>query len=186
MPHPIHHLKAALIDVLGMSIDDDDGLRDTPERIYRMWEEFTRSFNPEDVMKTFPSLSDSLVIQTQIPFRGLCEHHFLPFFGHATIGYIPHGRVIGLSKLTRLVKGLGMRRPNIQETLTEEIASTLNQGIKPEGVIVVVSAEHTCMTVRGIQAPGVQTVTSALRGIFKDDEALRAEFFDLTRLHTHT
>lgn len=178
--HAIEALTLAVQDLMKVDLSADDGLRDTPERIYRMWKEFNQPFDPLLVMKTFPSSSTDLVIQTKIPFYGLCEHHFLPFFGHASIGYIPDGQVIGLSKLTRIVKGLGMRRPNIQETLTSEIANALSDGIPDcKGVIVVVSAEHTCMTVRGAQAPGVQTVTSALRGIFESDAQLRSEFFDL-------
>jgi GTP cyclohydrolase I len=151
-----------------------------------MWGEFNQPFNPQDVIKTFETRSNDLVIQTKIPVRGLCEHHFLPFFGYATIGYVPMGKVIGLSKLTRIVQGLGMRKPTIQERLTAEIADALWIGLQPNGAIVVISAEHTCMTVRGAQAPGVQTVTSALRGIFDADAQLRSEFFDLTKLHSST
>lgn len=174
-------IRRILDDLMGIDTFEDPGLQDTPKRILKMWKEFNQPFDPKEVVKTFPSDSTDLVIQTQIPVCGLCEHHFLPFFGYATIGYIPRGQVIGLSKLTRLVKGLGMRRPNIQETLTHEIADALYKtpSFHPQGVIVVVSAEHTCMTVRGAQAPGVQTITSALRGLFETDAQLRSEFFDL-------
>jgi GTP cyclohydrolase I len=160
-------------------IRTDESLKDTPRRVWKMWNEFFQHFDPKSVMKTFPCDSKDLVVQTKIPVRALCEHHFLPFFGHAAIGYVPDGQVIGLSKFARLVKGLGMRRPTIQEDLTQNIADALWKHLGPKGVIVVMSAEHTCMTVRGAQAPGVQTMTSAVRGIFETDSDLRSEFFDL-------
>jgi GTP cyclohydrolase I len=178
-PTPTWALREMLKALFEEDINNDPSLRKTPFRIWKMWNEFFQPFNPVDVMTTFDCDSTDLVVQTKIPVRSLCEHHFLPFFGHAAIGYVPDGQVIGLSKFARLVKGLGMRRPTIQENLTQEIADALWKHLGPKGVIVVMSAEHTCMTVRGAQAPGVQTMTSAVRGIFETDSDLRSEFFDL-------
>lgn len=157
------------------------GMADTPGRVLRMWEEFSKPPEVEEILsKRFETVGPpQLIIQTEIPFRGLCEHHLLPFSGKADIGYIPSpiGDVVGLSKLSRLVKALGAERPNIQETLTNRIATELYSRLGADGVIVRVSAEHTCMTVRGVQAPGVQTITTALRGVFETDPAAKAEFY---------
>lgn len=135
--------------------------------------------NPQDVLQvTFPEAHRELVILRDIPFASFCEHHLLPFTGKAHVGYIPNGRVIGLSKLARLVETFA-RRPQVQERLTSEIADTLMATLRPDGVAVLIEASHSCMTIRGIQKPGATMVTSALRGGFQRRPETRAEFFAL-------
>jgi len=173
----------ALMEGLGLDMTQAS-LKETPKRVVRMLREFTQGgVLGEDLLTTFEAPTDHetfpLVVQDRIPFRGLCEHHLLPFFGEAAVGYIPQGRVVGLSKITRLVQMAGVRRPSIQERITGELADEIFERLHPLGVIVVIRAEHTCMAVRGINAPGVRTMTSALRGVFDEDAAARAEFFSI-------
>jgi GTP cyclohydrolase I len=131
---------------------------------------------------TFPNSEayDELVLVEDIPVRSLCEHHMLPFVGVAHVGYLPDDRVLGLSKLARVVDLYG-RRPQTQERLTKQVAEHLQRDLRPRGVGVVVEAEHTCMTLRGVRAPGARTVTSALLGTLREDASARAEFLALTR-----
>lgn len=164
-------------------LSGEPGMTDTPERWARFFAEFNRPCNLVGLVRGFDHEGGSdvgaMVVQSGIPFRGLCEHHLLPFYGTCDLGYIPSLRVIGLSKLTRLVQAAGTRRPSIQERITNEIADALKEGINPLGVIVVTRAEHTCMSVRGVNAPGVRTIVSALRGNFVHVPAARAEFIGL-------
>lgn len=180
-PDPI---ESAMVDVMRhLKLDiKDPSLSKTPHRIAKMLREFTQWHDLETYLDAkFESDSRGLVAQSMIPFRGMCEHHFAPFHGHAHIGYIPNGKVIGLSKLTRLVQAAGTRRPTIQEDITNTLATLLSKGLEALGVIVLIEAEHTCMTVRGINAPGVKTITSAVKGMFRDSAASRDEFFRAIR-----
>ena len=133
-------------------------------------------------LTTFPNddAYDQLVLARSIPVRSVCEHHMLPFLGVAHVGYLPGERILGLSKLARVVE-LFARRPQVQERLTTQVARWLQDSLAPRGVGVVVEAEHLCMTVRGVQAAGTTTVTSAVHGLLRDDARSRAEFFALTR-----
>ena len=130
----------------------------------------------EHLSKTFTVASNDLVIERDITFYSLCEHHLLPFYGRAAIGYVPDGRVAGLSKLARTVEVFA-RRLQLQEQLTSQVADALMEHLKPQGVIVFMEAEHMCMTMRGVQKPGTKTATLARRGVFETDPALEARFF---------
>ena len=167
-----------LLDALGIDLTDES-VRDTPRRIARMYDELLtpRPFNPT----TFPNDGgyDELVVATDIPFHSLCEHHLLPFVGVAHVGYLPGERIIGLSKLARVVE-LFARNLQVQERLTTQVAGWLNEHVRPKGVGVVLEAEHLCMSLRGVQKPGARTVTSALHGLVRDDARTRQEFLALT------
>ncbi|SHJ97739.1 GTP cyclohydrolase I FolE [Paramaledivibacter caminithermalis] len=158
---------------------DREGLKDTPRRIADMYEEIFEGLN-EDPGKHLEiyfqdEKHEELVLVKDIPFYSTCEHHFAPFFGKAHVGYLPKGgKLTGLSKLARVVETVA-RRPQLQERLTATIAETLMEKLNPHGVIVVVEAEHMCMTMRGIKKPGSKTVTSAVRGLFNKDAKARAE-----------
>lgn len=159
-----------------------EGLVETPRRIAEMYAELFSGLE-EDVGKhlevVFTESHDDIVLVKDIPFYSMCEHHFLPFFGHAHVAYIPKdGRVTGLSKLARVVEGYA-RRPQMQERLTGQIADLLMEKLQPEGVAVVIDAEHLCMSMRGIKKPGSRTITSAVRGTFRSDLKTRAEIFAL-------
>ena len=156
-----------------------EGLVETPDRVARMWEELAGGMDSdasEHLGRTFAVNSNDLVIERDITFYSMCEHHMLPFYGHVAIGYIPRGRVAGLSKLARTVE-VYARRLQLQEQLTAQIADALMEYLVPEGAIVLVEAEHMCMTMRGVQKPGTTTVTLARRGCFEDDPALEERFF---------
>jgi GTP cyclohydrolase I len=162
---------------------DREGLKRTPARVARAYSEiFAGLFaDPGTVLETtFDEDHDELVLVKDIPLYSMCEHHLLPWHGTAAIGYIPgpDGRITGLSKLARLVD-LYARRPQVQERLTSQVADALRKGLEPQGVIVVISAEHLCMAMRGIRKPGSLTVTSAVRGIFQSDPRTRAEALSL-------
>jgi GTP cyclohydrolase I len=154
------------------------GLRDTPRRVADAYEEIFAGMgvDPSSILRAaHPEHYDEIVLVKDIPFYSVCEHHLLPFIGKAHVAYIPSGdRITGLSKLARVVEVLS-RRLQVQERLTSQIADTLMEAIKPMGVLVVLSAEHLCMTMRGIKKPGATTVTSVVRGIFRDKAATRAE-----------
>lgn len=158
-----------------------EGLRDTPGRVARAWQEILRGLDedPRDYLRTqFEAGTDELVLVRDIVFHSVCEHHLLPFYGRAHVGYIPRGgRVTGLSKLARVVEGYA-RRPQVQERLTAQVADAIDEVLHPQGVIVVIEAEHMCMSMRGVSKPGSSTVTSALRGIMNDG-ATRAEMMSL-------
>jgi GTP cyclohydrolase I len=169
---------ADLLDALGVDTSTES-LHDTPRRMAHAYAElFTTA--PFD-MTTFANDEgyDELVLARRIPLRSVCEHHLLPFFGVAHVGYLPGSRILGLSKLARVV-GHFASRPQVQERLTKQIAGWLDEQLTPKGVGVVIEAEHTCMTLRGVQAAGSSTVTSTLLGSLRDDSRSRAEFFALT------
>ncbi len=169
-----------LMTALGLPIETE-AMVDTPGRFTRAYLEMLAG--PEFEMTTFPNDEgyDELVVVQDIPVRSVCEHHLLPFVGVAHVGYLPGTRILGLSKFARTVEFFA-RRPQTQERLTSEIATHLDQQLAPLGVGVVISAEHTCMTLRGARAPGTRTLTSATRGLLRSDPAHRAEFFAHTRL----
>ncbi len=154
-----------------------EGLRDTPKRYKHFLDEF---LNPAPFETTiFESEGyDEMVVQTQIPFYSICEHHLIPFFGHGAIAYIPDDKIIGLSKVARILDHVSRRLQN-QERITVQVAEFLKEAIRPKGVGVILNARHLCMEMRGIQKPGVLTTTSCVRGIFKSDHRTRAEFIQL-------
>lgn len=178
---------AAIRELLIATGEDPDreGLRETPERVARSYEELFAGLytDPDQVLdKTFDEAHEELVLQRDIPMYSVCEHHLLPFHGSAHIGYIPNekGRVTGLSKLARLVE-LYARRPQVQERITSQVADALVRRLDPQGVIVVVEAEHLCMGMRGVRKPGSTTTTSAVRGVFRTSASSRSEALALIR-----
>lgn len=161
-----------------------EGLRETPARVARMYKEIFCGLweDPEvHLQKIFSEDHEEMVIVKDIPLYSMCEHHLLPFYGKAHVAYIPReGNVTGLSKLARVVEGFA-KRPQLQERLTSQIADTIMRRLSAKGVLVVVEAEHMCMTFRGVRKPGSKTVTSAVRGLFQKSEATRAEAFSLIK-----
>jgi GTP cyclohydrolase I len=158
---------------------DRDGLDRTPERVAAMYAELFSGLDgdPDEVLTvTFEAGHDEMVLERDISFGSICEHHLIPFIGRAHVAYIPgdDGRITGLSKLARLVEGYS-RRPQVQERLTTQVADAIQRVLSPKGVLVVIEAEHLCMSMRGVRKPGAVTVTSAVRGLFRDCEATRAE-----------
>jgi GTP cyclohydrolase IA len=168
----------ALLEALGLDTAAE-GMAETPGRMARAYAELFGA--PPFTATTFPNDEgyDELVLARAIPLRALCEHHLLPFAGVAHVGYLPGDRILGLSKLARLVEHFAAR-PQVQERLTQQIADWLHRELDAKGVGVVLDAEHTCMTLRGVQAVGARTVTSALRGVLRDSPSSRSEFFALT------
>ena len=155
------------------------GLKDTPHRIANMYKEIYGGLGADASVhlgKTFPAINNELVLEKDITFYSTCEHHLLPFYGKAHIAYIPDGKVVGLSKLARTVEVFA-RRLQLQEQLTGQIADALMEYMQPKGALVMVEAEHMCMTMRGIKKPGSQTVTLARRGVFETDPTLEERFF---------
>ena len=169
---------ADLLVALGQDSDDEHN-RDTPRRVAAAYAELLtpRSFN----LTTFPNdeCYDELVLARDIPFHSLCQHHMLPFTGVSHVGYLPGERILGLSKLARVVE-LFARGLQVQERLTKQVAGWLQEHLEPKGVGVVLEAEHLCMSLRGVQASGSRTVTSAVHGLLRDDPRSRSEFFSLT------
>jgi len=161
-----------------------EGLVDTPKRVAKMYQEVLGGLEKDpadDFTVLYTEEHEELVLIKEIPFYSMCEHHLLPFFGNVHVGYIPRkGKVVGLSKLVRGIETLS-KRPQLQERLTKQIADAIMQHVKALGVIVVMEAEHMCMTMRGVNKPGSYTVTSAVRGVLHDDEALRAEALSLIK-----
>lgn len=161
---------------------DREGLRQTPERVGRMYAEIFAGLNEnpcEHLKVQFTEEHEEMVIVKDIPIYSMCEHHLVPFYGKAHVAYIPRkGKVTGLSKLARVVEGFA-RRPQLQERLTSQIADSIMKALQPWGVLVVIEAEHMCMTMRGIKKAGSQTLTSAVRGLFNTNQATRAEGFAL-------
>lgn len=161
---------------------DRDGLNDTPNRVARMYlNELCSGYDTDvdSLFRTFDSESQDMVIQKDIPMVSLCEHHLVPFIGHAHVGYLPNGRVIGLSKIKRVVD-VYARRLQIQERMTKQIADAIDKHLEPRGCIIVIEAEHLCMTIRGVQSPGTKTITSAVRGLFNTNaEGEKEEFLRL-------
>ncbi|MET3211501.1 UNVERIFIED_CONTAM: GTP cyclohydrolase I [Paenibacillus sp. PvR008] len=160
-----------------------EGLLETPERVARMYEEIFAGYevDPRDALGvTFDENHEELVIVKDIVYYSQCEHHMAPFFGKVHIGYVPSGKIVGLSKLARLVEAV-TRRLQVQERITAQLADILNEAVSAHGVMVVVEGEHLCMCARGVKKPGSKTVTSAVRGTFRDDAAQRAEFLSLLK-----
>jgi GTP cyclohydrolase IA len=182
-------IERAVTEIL-LAVGEDpnrDGLRDTPARVARaLREQFAGlRMTPEDVLTTvFDADHEEMVLVRDIELYSTCEHHLVPFFGVAHVGYIPNekGQITGLSKLARLVD-LYARRPQVQERMTSQIADALMANLEPRGVIVIIEAEHLCMSMRGVRKPGAKTVTSAVRGSFLSSESTRAEAMSLLRNH---
>ena len=173
---------ASIIKAIGENLERE-GLVDTPRRVAEMYAELFVGVDKdarEELAVGYELGHREMVVVRDIPFYSMCEHHLLPFYGTVHIGYIPdvNGRVVGISKLARVVEILA-RRPQIQERMTTQIADVIFDGLKPDGVAIVVKAEHLCMVMRGIKKPGSNVVTSALRGTFRRKAASRAEFFSL-------
>lgn len=173
---------ASIIEAIGED-PQREGLVDTPKRVAEMYTELFMGLNMEpreELVVGFEEGHREMVILRDIPFYSMCEHHLLPFYGVVHIGYVPNedGRVVGASKLARVVEIIA-KRPQIQERMTTKICDAIDGGIKPDGVAVVVQAEHLCMIMRGIKKPGSTVITSALRGIFRSKVETRTEFFSL-------
>lgn len=174
-------IEAAVREILAAIGEDPerDGLKNTPSRVARMYAETCSGLHedPARHLKVmFDADHDEMILVREIPFYSMCEHHLVPFFGHAHVAYIPSksGRITGLSKIARLVDGYA-RRPQVQERLTTQVAAAMESALEPKGVVVVIEAEHLCMGMRGVRKPGSTTVTSAVRGIFRENAAARAE-----------
>ena len=174
----------AAVKMLLEGIGEDcgrEGLRETPARVARMYEELLAGMNvspKEHLAKTFTAMDNQIVLEKDITFHSICEHHLMPFFGKIHIAYIPDGKVVGISKLARTVEVFAARL-QIQERLTAEIADAVMENLCPKGVIVMAQAEHMCMTMRGVKKQGSQTVTVVPRGVFEQDESLRTLFLTL-------
>lgn len=179
-------MNAARMLLVSMGEDiTREGLLDTPKRVAKMYEEIYGGYNVDvhELLKVTFSADphDELVVEGPIPLYSHCEHHMVPFYGHAYVGYIPKQGVVGLSKIGRLVDAFS-RRVQIQERLTDQIANTLVEELDPLGVAVVIEAEHMCMTMRGVKKPGTKTITSAMRGVFRDnDNNARSEFLAMVQ-----
>ncbi len=159
---------------------DREGLEETPARVVRTYEEFFFGYtqDPEEILRTtFEEIEgyDELVVLKEIPFESHCEHHMVPILGKASIAYLPNNRVVGISKLVRVLEAYA-KRLQIQEKMTAQIATAINEVLQPKGVAVVVEAQHQCMTTRGVQKPGVSMVTSTMLGAFRDNPSTRREF----------
>lgn len=176
-----HHVKE-ILKLIGENVERE-GLLDTPARVTRMYEEIFAGYSvdPRDVLGvTFDEQHEELVIVKDIVYYSQCEHHMAPFFGKAHIGYLPSGKIAGLSKLARLVEAV-TRRLQVQERITSELADIMEEVLQPNGVMVVVEGEHLCMCARGVKKPGASTITSAVRGEFRTNAALRSEFMSLLK-----
>jgi len=176
-------IARAVREILAALGEDPDrpGLVETPLRVARMYAELFGGLAADPrihLQRVFPEKYDELVLVRDISFNSMCEHHLLPFMGVAHVGYLPNGRVAGLSKLARVVEEIS-HRPQVQERMTHQIADLLAGELEAKGVIVVIEATHTCMTIRGVRKPGSLTVTSAVRGLFKTNQASRAEAMSL-------
>ena len=162
---------------------DREGLKETPERIGRMYEEICGGMDQdagEHLSKVFSVDNNEMVLEKDITFYSMCEHHLMPFYGKAHLAYIPNGKVTGLSKLARTVE-VYSRRPQIQERLTVQIADALERTLDPKGIMVMLEAEHTCMTMRGIKKPGSKTITTVTRGEFKENMELQKQFLAMVK-----
>lgn len=179
----IRKAMAMIIEAIGEDTERE-GLMGTPDRVARMYAEIFSGLE-EDPRKClevyFNEDHEEMILVKDIPFYSMCEHHFIPFLGKAHVAYIPaNGKITGLSKLARLVETIA-KRPQLQERLTREIAEVMMEALQPQGVAVVIEAEHLCMSMRGVKKPGSKTVTSAVRGIFRSNAKTRAEFFALVK-----
>ncbi|MGH7201746.1 MAG: GTP cyclohydrolase I FolE [Planctomycetaceae bacterium] len=187
-PHPspkamesmdLPRIERAVREILA-AIGEDPGrpsLQETPRRVARMYAELCSGLHTDParhLKKVFEEQYDELVLVRDIAFNSICEHHLLPFMGVAHVGYLPRGRIAGLSKLARVVEEVS-RRPQVQERMTHQVADLISEELDAKGVIVVLEATHTCMTIRGIRKPGSLTITSAVRGLLKSNQSSRAE-----------
>ncbi|MBN2473759.1 MAG: GTP cyclohydrolase I FolE [Pirellulales bacterium] len=176
-------IERAVREIL-LAVGEDpnrEGLRETPARVARMYAELFVGLHEDPrrhLQKCFSETCDEVVLVRDISFDSMCEHHMLPFLGKAHIGYLPNGRVVGLSKLARVVEEVA-RRPQVQERMTEQIANLLVDELQAKGVAVVIEAVHTCMTIRGVRKPGCVCVTSAMKGVFRSKVSSRAEIMTL-------
>jgi len=182
-PVDLPRIERAVREILAAVGEDPDreGLLETPARVARMYAELFSGLHedPRDHLKKFfTEKYDEIVLVRDISFNSMCEHHMLPFIGKAHIGYLPNGRVIGLSKLARVVEGVS-KRPQVQERMTETIANLLVEELNAKGVAVVIEASHSCMTIRGIRKPGSLCVTSAMKGTFRSNLSSRSEVMTL-------
>ncbi|MGL4420658.1 MAG: GTP cyclohydrolase I FolE [Gemmataceae bacterium] len=182
---PIDHerIRRAVREILLAVGEDPDreGLLETPDRVARMYAEVFAGLHQDPgiyLRKTFTQKHDEMVLVKDIEFASCCEHHLLPFIGKAHIAYLPEGRVVGLSKLARVVDSVA-KRPQVQERMTETIADLFMEEVQPRGVGIVIEASHSCMTIRGVRKPGAMTITSAMRGTFRTNPATRAELMSL-------
>lgn len=182
-PVDMERLQNAVREILAAVGEDPDreGLLETPARVARMYAELFSGLHDDPrvhLKKVFTEKYDEVVVVRDISFNSMCEHHLLPFMGKAHIGYIPNGKVLGLSKLARVVESVS-HRPQVQERMTEEIASLMESELDAKGVGVVVEATHSCMTMRGVRKPGSMCVTSAMKGLFRTNQSSRAEVMQL-------
>ncbi|WP_066873663.1 GTP cyclohydrolase I FolE [Clostridium mediterraneense] len=167
-----------ILEGIGEEIERE-GLIETPDRMARMYEEIFSGIGKtaeEELAKTFTVDSNDLVLEKDITYYSVCEHHLVPFYGKAHIAYIPNGKVAGLSKLARTVE-IYSKKPQIQENLTKEIADAIIKYLDAKGVMVVIEGEHMCMTMRGVKKPGTKTVTTTYRGVFKNNDSLKNEVY---------
>jgi len=179
--HPVDlpRIEKAVREILAAVGENPDreGLLETPRRVARMYAEVFGGLHLDPsrhLKKVFLENYDEMVLVRDISFNSMCEHHLLPFIGKAHVGYLPKGKVVGLSKMARIVDEIS-RRPQVQERMTHQVADLMSKELDAKGVIVVLEAEHSCMTIRGIKKPGSITITSAVRGLFKTNESSRAE-----------
>jgi GTP cyclohydrolase I len=186
-PVDLPRIERAVREILEAIGEDPgrDGLIDTPNRVARMYAEIFAGLREDPgrhLSVTFEAQHDEMVMVKDIDIFSVCEHHLVPWFGHAHVAYIPgdEGRITGLSKLARLVEGFA-RRPQVQERLTTQVADAVEKVLVPRGVLVVVEAEHLCMSMRGVRKPGAKTITSAVRGVFRDSVATRSEAMGFIR-----
>jgi GTP cyclohydrolase I len=184
---PVDHARiAAAVREILLAVGEDpnrEGLRETPQRVARMYEEMFAGLRKEAatvLRKTFTDKYDEMVLVKDIGFESMCEHHLLPFFGQAHVAYLPNGKIVGLSKLARAVEILS-RRPQVQERMTEELADLIMSELEARGVGVILEASHTCMSVRGVRKPGAICTTSAMRGTFQSNHSTRTELMALIR-----
>ena len=171
-----------LLEGIGEDVNRE-GLLETPARVARMYEEIFGGFEEDEAVhlaKTFHAENNEMVLEKDITFYSMCEHHLMPFYGKAHVAYVPDGKVVGLSKLARTVEVFA-KRPQIQEQLTAQIADALMNDLGAKGAMVVIEAEHMCMTMRGVKKPGSKTVTLVKRGVFEEDTALQNTFFQMLK-----
>ncbi|HAG42197.1 MAG TPA: GTP cyclohydrolase I FolE [Clostridium sp.] len=176
----IREAVTMIIEAIGED-PEREGLKDTPDRIARMYSEIFSGLTEdpkEHLAKTFTVENDDIVIEKDIVFYSMCEHHFVPFYGKAHIAYIPNGKVAGLSKLARTVEVFA-KRPQLQERMTSQIADSIMKNLQTKGALVIIEAEHLCMTMRGVKKPGTKTTTIVSRGIFKDNISLQNQVISL-------
>jgi len=178
------HIQAVLQELANRGDVDPEVLENTARRVEDAYAELFCGYgqDPKSILsRVFESKTDEMVCVLSIPVFSTCEHHMLPFIGKAHVAYIPDGKILGISKIPRVIECFA-RRLQLQERLTDDVANSIQECAQPKGVGVIIIAEHTCMTTRGVNKPGTKTVTSAMRGLFKEDEKTRGEFLSLIKL----